>query len=88
MIGLQRQRPLIQRPRLVLADREPVTRQLIAFCGLYWDDACLRHEANPNAVRTASLWQVRQPIYSSSVGRWRRFEPWLGELRSLLPEAS
>jgi tetratricopeptide (TPR) repeat protein len=67
----------------VVADRESATRRLIAFCGLDWDEACLRYEANPNAVRTASKWQVRQPIYKSSVGRWRRFEPWLGALREL-----
>ncbi len=67
----------------IVADRESATRQLIAFCGLDWDAACLRYEANPNAVRTASQWQVRQPIYASSVGRWRRFAPWLGALREL-----
>ena len=70
----------------IVADRETVTRQLIAFCGLDWDPACLRHEANPNAVHTASKWQVRQPVYRTSVGRWRRYEPWLGELRELLPD--
>ncbi len=67
----------------IIADRESATRRLIAFCGLDWDEACLHYEANPNAVRTASRWQVRQPIYASSVGRWRRFEPWLGALRDL-----
>jgi tetratricopeptide (TPR) repeat protein len=67
----------------VVNDRNAITRELIAFCGLEWDEACLRYEANPNTVRTASKWQVRQPIYRSSVGRWRRFAPWLGELRGL-----
>ncbi len=37
---------------------------------------------------TASLWQARQPIYKSSIERWRRYEPWLGELRQLDPEAT
>ncbi len=70
----------------VVAEREAATRRLIAFCGLEWDAACLRHEANPNTVRTASMWQARQPIYRTSVERWRNYEPWLGELRELLEE--
>lgn len=59
---------------------EPVIRRIIAACGLEWDDACLRPESNPRAVRTPSKWQARQPIYRSSVERWRRYEPWLGPL--------
>jgi tetratricopeptide (TPR) repeat protein len=70
----------------VVAEREAAARRLIAFCGLEWDGACLRHETNPNTVRTASLWQARQPVYRTSVERWRNYEPWLGELRSLLPD--
>jgi hypothetical protein len=64
---------------------EAGTRQLIAFCGLEWDDACLRPELNERVVRTASSWQVRQPINKSGLERWRRYEPWLGELKELLP---
>lgn len=67
------------------ADPEPMARQMIEFCGLDWDEACLRPEDNERMVRTASLWQVRQPIYRSSTERWRRYEPWLGALRELLP---
>jgi tetratricopeptide (TPR) repeat protein len=63
---------------------EPVIRRIIAGCGLVWDDACLRPESNPRAVRTPSKWQTRQPIYRSSVARWRRYEPWLGPLRALV----
>lgn len=66
------------------ATPEPVTRRLIDFCGLEWDEACLRPEANPRAVRTASAWRVRQPIDRRAIERWRRYEPWLGELRQLL----
>ena len=69
----------------LVADREAETRRLIAFCGLDWDDACLSPERNERRVATASLWQARQPVYASSVDRWRRYEPWLGELRELLP---
>jgi tetratricopeptide (TPR) repeat protein len=64
---------------------EEVARRLVAFCGLEWDPACLEPERNPDAVKTASMWQARQPIYRTSVERWRHYEPWLGELRDLLP---
>jgi tetratricopeptide (TPR) repeat protein len=67
------------------SDPEATARRLIAFCGLEWDDACLQPERNPDVVRTASKWQARQPIYRTSVERWRRYEPWIGELRDLLP---
>jgi tetratricopeptide (TPR) repeat protein len=62
---------------------EPVIRRIIAACGLPWRDACLRPESNPRAVKTPSKWQTRQPIYRTSVERWRRYEPWLGPLREL-----
>jgi tetratricopeptide (TPR) repeat protein len=64
---------------------EPVARRLIAFCGLDWDPACLQPDRNRDVIRTASTWQARQPIYRSSVERWRSYEPWLGALRELLP---
>jgi tetratricopeptide (TPR) repeat protein len=69
----------------LVADREAETRRLIAFIGLDWDDACLAPERNPRVVGNASSWQARQPVYKTSVERWRRYEPWLGELRELLP---
>jgi tetratricopeptide (TPR) repeat protein len=65
---------------------EPVIRRMIAACGLAWHDACLRPESNPRAVKTPSKWQTRQPIYRSSVARWRRYEPWLGPLRPLVDD--
>jgi len=67
---------------------EPVIRRIIAACGLAWDDACLRPESNPRAVNTPSKWQARQPIYRTSVARWRRYEPWLGTLRALVDDGS
>ncbi len=69
----------------LIADPEGSTRRLIAFCGLDWEPACLQPEHNRDLVRTASAWQARQPIYRRSVERWRRYEPWLGELRQLMP---
>ena len=71
----------------LVADREAETRRLIAFAGLDWDDACLAPEENARLIKTASKWQARQPVYATSVERWRRYEPWLGELRALAPEA-
>ena len=71
----------------LIANRNAMTRRLVGFCGLDWDDTCLPPERNDRLIKTASVWQARQPVYSSSVERWRRYEPWLGELRQLLPEA-
>ncbi len=63
------------------ADQEGVSRRLVAFCGLDWDERCLRFHETCRPVRTASSLQVRRPIYRSSVGRWKRYE---GHLRTLL----
>ena len=70
---------------VLVADPEPQARRLIAACGLEWNDACLAPHRNTRTIKTASLWQARQPIYKTSVERWRRYEPWLGEFRELLP---
>ncbi len=67
---------------------EPVVRRIIAACGLTWHDACLRPENNPRAVRTPSKWQTRQPIYRTSVARWRRYDQWLGPLGALADDRS
>jgi len=69
----------------LLTDRELTTRNLIEYCGLSWDQACLHPEDNQRAVRTASMWQVRQPVYATSMDRWRRYEPWLGAFAELIP---
>jgi tetratricopeptide (TPR) repeat protein len=63
---------------------EPIIRRMIAACGLPWHDACLRPELNSRAVKTPSKWQTRQPIYRTSVARWRRYEHLLGPLRRLI----
>jgi tetratricopeptide (TPR) repeat protein len=67
---------------------KPVIRGLISACGLAWQDACLYPERNPRAVKTPSKWQTRQPIYRTSVARWRRYQPWLGPLRALIDDGS
>ena len=56
------------------------TRRIIDFCGLAWDDRCLDFHASGRIVRTASYEQVRQPIYRSSMGRYKGFEPYIGPL--------
>jgi len=67
----------------LVSDTESVVRQLVAFCGLPWDEACLSHEQKRAHVSTPSLWTARQPVNTRSVDRWRRFEPWLGRLKDL-----
>jgi tetratricopeptide (TPR) repeat protein len=67
----------------LVAEPERVTRDMIDFCGLEWDDACLRHERNEHVIMTPSLWQARQPVYRDAVARWRRYENWLGEFHRL-----
>jgi tetratricopeptide (TPR) repeat protein len=71
----------------LVGDPEPHARRLVAACGLDWNDACLAPHRTTRRIQTASVWQARQPIYRTSVERWRRYEPWLGELRELAPEA-
>jgi hypothetical protein len=64
--------------------REETTRRLIEFLNLDWEEACLNPEDNERSVVTPSVWQVRQPVYTSSLEKWRRYEPWLGEFKELL----
>ena len=64
----------------LVADLEPQVRRIIDFLGLPWEDACLDFHRTERHVNTPSSWQVRQPVYSSSVGRWRRFEKHLGPM--------
>ena len=55
----------------VVRDTEIQTRRILAHIGLDWDDACLRYFEGERPIRTASIAQVRQPIYHHSVRRWR-----------------
>ena len=72
----------------LVSDPEPQSRRLVAACGLDWNNACLAPHMNARRITTASVWQARQPIYRTSMERWRRYKPWLGELRALAPEAT
>lgn len=68
----------------VVDDLEGQARRLVEFLGLPWDDACLRFHENARPVRTASVNQVRRPIYRGSVGRWRKHAHHLGPLMETL----
>lgn len=68
----------------IVADQEGQTRRLLDFCGLEWDRRCLAFHENEAPVATASSVQVRQPLYASSVGRWRRYGDGLAPLRRVL----
>ncbi len=70
----------VQEPR-------PAVERLLKFCGLDWEEACLAFDRVNNAVRTASVWQVRQPLYRHASGRWRHYERQLGPLRAALRDS-
>ena len=73
----------------MVADQAGQTRRLLDFCGLPWEDACLRFHETERAIRTASSEQVRLPIYDDSIGIWKNYErelaPLIGILQRVLP---
>lgn len=70
----------------IVAEPEAQARRLLDYCGLEWNAACLDFHRHRRAIRTASVTQVRQPIYRSSVERWRHYEQHLGPLLDALGE--
>ena len=72
----------------IVGDLEGSVRRLLAHCGLPWDERCLNFHQTRRAVFTQSQAQVRQPLYASSVGRWRRFERQLAPLAAAVREAA
>lgn len=68
----------------LVADFETETRRILDHCGLDWEPGVLDFHAAKGAVRTASVWQVRQPIYSRSSGRWRNYQDRIGDLLAAL----
>ncbi len=70
----------------MVADQLTQTRRLLDFCGLPWEESCLRFHETERAVRTASSEQVRQPIYNSSINHWRHFRRQLQPLIDVLGE--
>jgi hypothetical protein len=70
----------------IISDLEGVARRLISVIGLDWEPACLEFHRARRLVRTGSLVQVRQPLYSRSVGRWKHYEHALSELFAAVRE--
>jgi tetratricopeptide (TPR) repeat protein len=74
-----------------VADTESAARRLVAWCGLDWEPACLAFHQSRRVVRSASLAQVRKPVYGHAVGRWKHYQHALGplfaELAALIQDA-
>lgn len=68
----------------LVAEPEKNIRRMLDYCGLEWSDSCLEFHSASRNVRTASAAQVRNPLYSSSIGRWRAYEPWIKPLLEAL----
>jgi len=68
----------------VVADLESQVAKLLDFCGLPFEDACVEYHKTQRSIRTPSAEQVRRPIYTTELGQWRHFEPWLAELKESL----
>ncbi|MGH7747898.1 MAG: sulfotransferase family protein, partial [Candidatus Dormibacteria bacterium] len=68
----------------LVADLEGEVRRLLAYCGLPFEEQCLRFYETRRVVQTASSEQVRQPLNTDGIDQWRNFEPWLGPLREAL----
>ncbi len=72
----------------VVEDLEGSVRRLLQFCGLPFEPACVAFHATARGISTASSEQVRQPIFRHGLDQWRHYEPWLGELRTALGDAT
>ena len=68
----------------LINNQEDETKKLINYCGLGWDDSCLSPHKNKKLVTTASLAQVRSPIYKSSIKKWENYSENLKDLKNLL----
>ncbi len=69
---------------LLVSDLEGEVRKLLEYCGLPFEEQCLRFHETRRVVQTASSEQVRRPLFAEGVDQWRNFEPWLGELQQAL----
>jgi tetratricopeptide (TPR) repeat protein len=68
----------------LIDDTEAEVRRLLDYCGLPFEERCLRFYENDRAIRTPSSEQVRQPIFKDGVEHWRHYESWLGPLKGAL----
>ena len=64
----------------LVANFEDEVRRALAACGVDWEPACLQFHQTPRPVRTASVTQVRQPLYRKAIARWKHYEASLAEL--------
>ena len=71
----------------IVDDPEGEVHRLLDYCGLPFDERCLRFYENERAVRTASSEQVRQPIFREGLSQWRNYEAWLDPLKDALGDA-
>lgn len=71
----------------LVANLERGVRDLLGYCGLAFEEACLSFHTNTRAVRTASSEQVRQPLYRDAVDHWKNFDAWLQPLKDALGPA-
>ncbi|HEY0198356.1 MAG TPA: sulfotransferase [Rhodanobacter sp.] len=71
----------------IVESQEASSRQLVEFCGLPWNDACLHFEDNQAPATTASAVQVREPMYRGAMQRWKQYESQLTGLHQLLADA-
>ena len=70
----------------LVSNQEEISRAMIGFSGLEWDDRCLRFNENERLVHTASIQQVRKPMFSTSIGRWKYYGSYLTPLKKVLLE--
>jgi len=68
----------------LVKNQETISKNLIGFCGLDWEENCLQFHKNKREVKTFSYDQVRKPIYTSSTGKWKHYEKHLGPLINAL----
>jgi hypothetical protein len=71
----------------VVDDLEGCVRRMLAHCHLAFEPACIEFYKTARSVRTPSSEQVRQPIFRDGLDQWKKYEPWLGPLRTALGDA-
>jgi hypothetical protein len=72
----------------LVTDTKNAVEELLAFCDVGWEETCLEFYKTERGIRTPSRWQVRQPIYGDSIGRWRHYEKYLEPLKRVLASTS